>query len=274
MAKAMERQSQPNADFLKGLCSRLYENKLLRLVFGDSFHPGGERLTRDLGKKMGLTRDSTVLDVACGVGASAIVLSESFGSRLLGIDISRQNIADATSAAAAGGLSGQVKFVQSDAEELKLQSGQFDAVVCECALSTFPDKEKAVGEMFRVLKDGGRLGVSDMTVEKPIPEYLDKAFYYLACVSGALTRDEYLMLLENSGFTKATWEDERPALEETVDRISRLRPSEVLGASRWGLELMKVLGLTEERIAAFGERARAEIAKGTVGYAVFLATRP
>ena len=56
-----------------------------------------------------------------------------------------------------------VRFEQGDAERLTLDDGQFDAVICECAFCTFPDKRAAAAEFARVLKPGGTVGLTDLT---------------------------------------------------------------------------------------------------------------
>ena len=81
------------------------------------------------------------------------------------MDLSAANVALGSSAAAARGLAEQVRFHHGDAEELPLPDGCFDAVICECALCVFPDKATAAAEMARVLRPGGRLGLTDITAD-------------------------------------------------------------------------------------------------------------
>ena len=95
---------------------------------------------------MELGPNSRVLDVAAGTGGSALFLAERFGCEVVGIDYSRESVALANAAAAEAGLAGRVRFELGDAEQLPFDNGSFDAVICECAFCTFPDKTKAAAE--------------------------------------------------------------------------------------------------------------------------------
>src|SRR5713226_10401528 len=89
---------------VKQCCARLYESDFAKLLLGDSFHPGGLRLTERLGTLLGLTSHSRVLDIASGKGTSALFLAERFGCEVLGIEYSGQNVEQANAAAAAKGI--------------------------------------------------------------------------------------------------------------------------------------------------------------------------
>src|SRR5665213_3304304 len=123
---------------LKHCCAQLYESDFAKLLLGESFHPGGLKLTERLGSLLQLTAESRVLDVASGTGASALFLARRFGCQVIGIDLGRQNVLRATETAAAQGLADQVQFQHSDAEQMAFPDGSFDAVICECAFCTFP----------------------------------------------------------------------------------------------------------------------------------------
>ncbi len=132
---------------VKQCCAQLYESDLAKILLGDSFHPGGLRLTERLGSLLDLTPESQVLDVASGNGTSAFFLAERFGCHVVGIDYGAQNIAQANSLAAVKGLASRVHFGRGDAERLPFQDASFDAVLCECAFCTFPDKSAAAQEL-------------------------------------------------------------------------------------------------------------------------------
>src|SRR5258707_15530641 len=93
-----------NANDVKQCCAQLYESDLARILLGDSFHPGGLRLTERLGELLHLTPESRVLDVASGKGTSALFLAERFGCHVVGLDYSGQNVTQANELAAAKGL--------------------------------------------------------------------------------------------------------------------------------------------------------------------------
>jgi arsenite methyltransferase len=139
-------------DNVRGCCATAYESDAARMLLGDSFHPGGLELTRRLGTIMGLRSGLRVLDVASGKGVSAIFVAKEFGCEVVGVDFSAANVEEATRRAADAGLSGLVTFEQGEAESLAFPDATFDAVVCECAFCTFPDKAGVAREFARVVK--------------------------------------------------------------------------------------------------------------------------
>ena len=127
---------------LKSCCAAIYQSDFARMLLGDSFHPGGQRLTARLGEHLGLGPGVRVLDVASGKGESAIFLAQRFGCQVVGVDFGPQNVLEANSLAQAQAAN-LVSFVEGDAEHLDFPDASFDAVICECAYCTFPDKRAA-----------------------------------------------------------------------------------------------------------------------------------
>src|SRR5689334_16551302 len=152
-----------DAGEIKQCCARLYESEIVTRLLGESFHPGGAALTERLGQLLSLTPESRVLDAASGRGTSAILIAQRFGCAVIGVDLSAQNVDLANAEAHRLGLAGRVSFRVGDAERLPLDDETVDAVICECAFCTFPDKRAAALEFARVLKPGGRVGLSDIT---------------------------------------------------------------------------------------------------------------
>jgi ubiquinone/menaquinone biosynthesis C-methylase UbiE len=101
--------------------------------------------------------------VASGKGESAIFLARQSGCEVVDVDFGPQNVRDANSNATATQVGHLVSFVEGDAERLDFPDAGFDAVVCECAFCTFPDKSAAASEFARILRPGGRVGMSDLT---------------------------------------------------------------------------------------------------------------
>src|SRR5260370_32457990 len=129
-----------STEILKQCCAELYESDLAKVLLGDSFHPGGLRLTERLGSLLRLTADSRVLDVASGKGASAFFLAEQFGCHVVGVDYSSRNVANANELADTKGLAPRLRFERGDAEGLSLPDESFDAIICEGAFCTLPSK--------------------------------------------------------------------------------------------------------------------------------------
>ncbi|MBI3764188.1 MAG: methyltransferase domain-containing protein, partial [Chloroflexi bacterium] len=96
---AVKTEPELPAHAVKSCCAKFYASDAARLLLGDSFHPGGKRLTERLGQALHLGPADRVLDVACGDGQAALVLAKQFGCSVVGIDYSADNIRRATQAA-------------------------------------------------------------------------------------------------------------------------------------------------------------------------------
>lgn len=220
-----------SAGNVKQCCARLYESDFAKILLGDSFHPGGLALTERLGVLLELGPDSRVLDVASGTGKSALLLAERFGCVVTGIDYSEANVALANEEAANKSVNSRVRFELGDAERLHFSDESFDAVICECAFCTFPDKATAAREFARVLRDRGHAGISDLTRSAELPKELDSLLAWIACIADAQTVESYVEYLEAAGFAVAPPEDHEGALLEMVRQIQgRLLVAEVSSA--------------------------------------------
>src|SRR5260370_39621465 len=82
--------NSPGTETLKQCCAKLYESDPARVLLGDTFHPGGLKLTERVGSLLSLTPESRALDVASGKGTTALFLAERFGCQVVGIDYGGQ----------------------------------------------------------------------------------------------------------------------------------------------------------------------------------------
>ena len=255
---------------VKQCCSTFYGSELARMLLGESFHPGGIRLTQRLGELLCLDKDSHVLDVAAGRGTSAFHLAENFHCNVTGIDLSEQNVQAANIEAASRGLRGMVRFELADAEKLPFADAAFDAVLCECAFCTFPSKAHAAREFRRVLKPGGKVGISDLTrSEREIPE-LEGLLAWVACIGDALPLERYASILREAGLSPDCTEDHSDALEELIREVqSRLLGIEVMA----GLRKLQLPGIDLSAAKQFATAARVAVLNGSLGYAVIIARR-
>ena len=256
---------------VKSCCADLYSSDLARLVVGETFHPGGLELTGRLGSLLELDPSKLVLDVASGIGTSAVHLAATFGCRVTGVDLSSGNVERAAAAAEAAGVAHLVSFRQADAEGLPFPDASFDAVICECAFCTFPGKSAATSEMARVLRRGGVVGISDLTRKGELPNELRGALAWISCLGDAGPVEEYRDYLEDAGLSWVGMEDHDRSLLDLVDQI-RLR---LLGASI-ALELKRIPGVGADLASAkaMAASAIAEIGAGRVGYSILVAARP
>ncbi len=250
---------------VKQCCARLYESDLAKMLLGDSFHPGGLKLTERLGALLGLTSQSRVLDIASGKGASALFLAGRFGCEVVGIDYSGQNVEQASAAAAAKGMDSRVSFRAGDAERLPVAESSFDAIICECAFCTFPDKPAGANEFARVLRGGGGVGLSDLTRGAVLPKELDGLLAWIACIADAQPVDSYIQYLRAAGFRVEATESHDEALLEMVNQIQM----KLLGAEIMvGLKKLDLPGVDLSTAKQMVQAATAAIRQGTLGYAV------
>lgn len=243
-----------DAGALKSCCASAYAHPLVTLVLGESWHPGGLDLTRYLGQCLGLNAGDTVADVAAGSGASACALAQQFGCRVLGIDYGAGQVDSAARRAAEAGLGDRVVFCQADAEALPWADGSVDALICECSLCTFPSPDQAVREWFRVLRPGGRLGVSDVTRRGEMPQGLDTLAGWISCLAGARSLEEYAALVAAQGFAVDKLEDHPAELLALVDRV--------------GGALLSWLDFTRTEVAGLGAADGIRTVLGQVSEAV------
>ncbi|WP_218145130.1 class I SAM-dependent methyltransferase [Nocardioides luteus] len=131
-----------DTDELKSCCAAGYSSDLAALLLGDSYHPGGRRLTRRLLDALSVRPGDRLVDVACGIGTTSLLAADEYGLSVDGVDLSERSLDRARATAEAAGLT--ARFHHGDAESLPLANGGWDVVMCECALCTFPDKPTAI----------------------------------------------------------------------------------------------------------------------------------
>jgi arsenite methyltransferase len=261
----------PAGPDVKACCAAAYDSDAVALLLGASYHPGGLALTRRLATTAGLRPGQRVLDVASGPGTTALLLATEFAASVVGVDLSDASLRKATAAAQAAGLGDRVLFHRGDAERLPFRAASFDAVVCECAFCTFPGKPDAASEFARVLRPGGRVGITDVTIAPGgLPGDLAGLAGWVACLADARPANAYAALLGGAGLTVTAVEEHDDALGRMVDQIdARLRVLRMSGGRNQalaGVDLERALELT-------GQAARA-VAVGVAGYTMLVAEKP
>lgn len=253
---------------LAACCGSPYDSPALRVLLGDELHPGGDALSRRLADLAGVGPGARVLDVASGRGRTARLFAGELEVEVTGVELSGRSVAAAHAEATRAGLDGRVHFLTGDAALLPVESGAFDAVVCECALCLFSRKDLAVAEMHRVLRPGGVVAIADVTAElDDLPASLRGVAGQVACVAQALPSDGYEALLHDARFELVATESHDAALAELVEEAEcRLR-------------LVRTLDIAAPYREAIGEavelarEAGHSIASGSLGYRLFVARR-
>jgi arsenite methyltransferase len=263
--------SAPAAAEVKTCCAALYETDTARLLLGDSFHPGGLGLTERLGELLELSPDQRVLDVASGAGASAVFLAQRFGCEVVGLDYSSELVGQARHRAQEAGVEHLVRFEHGDSERLPFQDGAFDALVCECSFCTFPDKHSAADEFARVLKPGGQVGLSDITLNGRLPPELTGLLAQIICIADALPLDRYEALLEGAGFRVDRVEPHPEVLRSTVNDIQ----AKLFGAQLiFKVKRIELPGIDLRQAMRVAASAAQTIEGGTLGYGLLVGTLP
>jgi SAM-dependent methyltransferase len=254
---------------VKLCCATVYQQDAVALILGDSYHPGGLDLTRRLARALQLRAGERVLDVASGPGTTAFLLASEFGAEVDGVDLGELSVAKANATASERGLADRVRFHHGDAERLPLADASVDAVVTECAFCTFPDKATAAAEMARVLRPGGRVGITDVALDpNRLHAQLQTLAGWVACLADARPVDEYVEILGRAGLKVSHRESHDAALLEMIDQIdARLRAFRI--AKVPALETVD-FDVAMERVAL----AREAVEDGIAGYTLLVAAKP
>lgn len=172
----------------------------------------------DLGLGCGLPTEfakikegDTVVDLGSGAGNDAFVARSIAGEKgkVIGIDFTDRMVERAKINAEKLGYK-NVEFRQGDIENMPLAGNTADVVVSNCVLNLVPNKKQAFAETFRILKKGGHFSVSDIVLVGGLPEGLQKsAEMYAGCVAGAIQKDEYLSIIQQTGFSEIIIQKEK-----------------------------------------------------------------
>jgi arsenite methyltransferase len=144
----------------------------------------------------------TVLDLGSGGGLDCFLAARRVGEsgRVIGVDMTPEMLARARSQAQKLEME-NVEFRHGFLEALPVEDGSIDVVISNCVINLSPEKAKVFQEVFRVLKPGGRVSVSDIVLNGPLPEVvLEDRDAWSACISGAVQADEYAEGLRAAGF--------------------------------------------------------------------------
>jgi arsenite methyltransferase len=173
--------------------------------------PGGLELTARAVDFAGLGAGAAVLDLGCGSGDSVRYL-RTLGIDAIGIDCAPgiEGHADSSPASWVG--------VVASAGHLPVPECSLDGVLAECSVSLIEDQDAAFGECARVLKDRGRLMITDLYARQPHAIAQVRAFKH-SCVAGMIVRAELVQHLADSEFTIDLWEDHSPALRASAARF-------------------------------------------------------
>jgi SAM-dependent methyltransferase len=180
-------------------------------------HPGGLEITRELADLCGVGAGKRVLDVAAGSGETACFLAETFQCSVIGIDASPMMVQRARAKARSRRL--DVDFQEGDAHALPFADGAFDAAISECTTCVL-DKRRAIREMVRVTKPGGRVGIHDLCWKEDTPDDFKRRLAELEDERPE-TLDGWKRLFEESGLTDVVTKDESHLIASWTRDVKR-----------------------------------------------------
>jgi ubiquinone/menaquinone biosynthesis C-methylase UbiE len=143
-----------------------------------------------------------VVDLGCGGGLDVLLAAPKVGptGKAIGIDMTADMIDRARRNAARQGVA-NVEFHLATIDHLPLLAASVDCLISNCVINLAPDKRAVFREMYRVLKSGGRVAVSDIALKKPLPDELARdVMAYVGCIAGAIRITEYEQWLREAGF--------------------------------------------------------------------------
>ena len=228
-------------------------------------HPGGLEITGQVAERCGIAQGVSVLDVASGTGESACFLAEAYGCHVTGLDVSSSMIEKSRRRAMERGL--RVDFREGDAHHLPFADDTFDVVISECTICLL-EKQNAIGEMVRVAKKGGRIGMHDVCWKHGAPDGLKQR---LAEIENERpeTIEGWKTLFERAGLKSLSAEDRSFLLGDWTHKMKRrLGLSGQLRiflkvARRWGVKGLKTVRESQKIFES-----------GHLGYCIIVGKKP
>lgn len=158
-----------------------------------------------------LREGEVVLDLGSGAGIDCFLAARAVGAqgRVIGVDMTPAMIERARASAARAGAA-HVEFRLGEIESLPVADATVDAVISNCVINLSPDKRRVFAEAFRVLRPGGRFVISDLVLERELPEAARRSVeLYVGCVAGAPLKHQLLEHARAAGFRDVEIVEER-----------------------------------------------------------------
>ncbi len=176
-----------------------------------------------------IQKGNTVIDLGSGAGNDCFVARALTGEtgRVIGVDMTEAMIEKARANTAKLNFT-NVEFRLGDIENMPVDDNTADVVISNCVLNLVPDKLKAFSEIYRVLKPGGHLSVSDIVLDGELPEQIKRsAEMYAGCVAGAMQKVDYIKAMEESGLVNIKIKKEKSTPVPEAILSDYLSPAEI-----------------------------------------------
>lgn len=201
----------------------------LQAYVGTTKHMGGLETTKELIVLCGISKDTYVLDVGCGVGATACYLAKRYSCRVVGVDLRESMIARSNERAQREGVEGTVEFRVADAQDLSFADAQFDVVLCESVATFIEDKQRVVNELARVTKPGGYVGMNEeIWIKEPPARLIEFVKRTWDIEPDVLTSDGWVGLLRDAGLKDIVAKAFKFNVQREATQVRRYRWEDML----------------------------------------------
>lgn len=194
-------------------------------------HPGGITLTKKIFEPEKINSTTHILDVGCGTGQTAAFLSSQYGAKVTGLDVNPIMIEKAKERMTKHRL--PVKIIQASIEQCPLQESSFDFILSESVL-LFVDKPKALREVFRLLKIGGKLIANELTLRKQLPTANQEEIKQFYGINTLLTEKDWAELFLQSGFKNLMIRNETNSINQ-VQSLPEIQFSDTIEPELYGV---------------------------------------
>ncbi|MFH1036527.1 MAG: arsenite methyltransferase [Patescibacteria group bacterium] len=164
----------------------------------------------------------TVLDLGCGAGFDCFLAAKKVGrtGKVIGVDMTEEMIKKAKVNAKSLGIK-NTEFILGEIENLPIKDGSVDIIITNCVVNLTPDKAKTFREAYRVLKNDGKIYLSDIVLLKELSKEQKNDDNLLAgCVAGALLKEDYLKKIKNAGFDARILSENKEISKEQYNGIA------------------------------------------------------
>jgi len=175
--------------------------------------PEGSNLGLGCGNPIALAslkKGEVVLDLGSGAGFDCFLAADRVGpeGKVIGVDMTPEMLEKARENAEKDNVK-NIEFRLGEIENLPVADGVVDIIISNCVINLSTDKSRVFSEAFRVLKPGGRIMVSDIVLTRELPDVIRKnVSAYVGCISGAVSKEDYLDTVSKAGFTDVKILDE------------------------------------------------------------------
>jgi len=225
-------------------------------VFSDDYSTlEGYNPDADLGLGCGIPTEfakirkgDTVIDLGSGAGNDCFVARALTGEtgNVIGIDMTEAMIEKARLNAAKLGFK-NVEFRFGDIENMPVENNTADVIISNCVLNLVPDKVKAFNEIYRILKPGGHLSVSDVVLRCELPDEIKQAAeMYAGCVSGAIQIEQYLHIMKDAGLSKIEIQKEKSIIIADDILMNYLNPDQLADFNKSGKGIYSITVYAEK----------------------------